>query len=347
MADLLVPILLVEAGLLVAIVAATVLHAAWTAARRRLLAGRLATAQEATVAAVGLRPTGSSTADALHALRRLPRRERLLVLARIGAVVTGQGRDRIAFLTRASGIGRRLRRGASARRARRRLRALRGLTATGTGDRLVPALLDDRDPEVRAQATTWVVRHGDDAAVARLVDRLFDGDGLTRFAAADAAVRIGPRTVEPLAHALATADAGPRVVMALRVAGHVGDVRALEAVRRHVGATDPQVRATALSTVARLGGLPEAPLLAAALADPDAGVRTAGAAGLGRVGAWRHAAALGRALGDPAWSVRRAAGLALLALDAPGLLVLRQHLQDEDRFAADMASRVLDERRIA
>jgi len=347
MADLLVPVLLVEGVLLVAIVTTTVLHAAWTAGRRRRLAGRLAAAQTATVAAVGLQPTGSSTGDALHALGRLPRRERLLVLARIGSVVTGQGRDRIAFLTRASGIARRLQRGAGSRRARRRLRAVRGLTATGTGDRLVPALLDDRDPEVRAQATTWVVRHGDDAAVARLVHRLFDGNGLTRFAAADAAVRIGPRAVEPLARALATADAGPRVVMALRVAGHVGDVRALEAVRRHVAAGDPLVRATALTAVARLGGLPEAALLAAALDDPDPDVRTAAAAGLGRVGAWRHAGALGRALRDPAWSVRRAAGLALVALEAPGLLVLRGHLQDEDRFAADMAGRVLDERRIA
>ncbi|MCW3016357.1 MAG: rane protein of unknown function, partial [Solirubrobacterales bacterium] len=78
------------------------------------------------------------------------------------------------------------------------------------------------------------------------------------------------------------------------------------------------------------------------LADADAGVRAAAARSLGAAGHWTAAGKLRRALGDPAWEVRRAAGLALRALGAPGEVLLRQALSDEDRFARDMARLVLE-----
>jgi hypothetical protein len=40
--------------------------------------------------------------------------------------------------------------------------------------------------------------------------------------------------------------------------------------------------------------------------------------------------------------VRRRSGLALIAMGAPGVLALRGALDDEDRFARDMARQLLD-----
>ena len=47
-------------------------------------------------------------------------------------------------------------------------------------------------------------------------------------------------------------------------------------------------------------------------------------------------------LRDRAWIARREAGLALARLGAPGALCLRRARSESDRFAADMAHRVLD-----
>ena len=70
-------------------------------------------------------------------------------------------------------------------------------------------------------------------------------------------------------------------------------------------------------------------------------VRAAAAQALGKLRHWPAAAALAALLRDRAWEVRRAAGFALRALGAPGLLFLRRSLQDTDRYAADMARHVL------
>lgn len=346
MSELLEPVLVLEAVLLALVVLGTLGHAAWRAIQRRRLRPRIEAARDAIVETLSPVLPPQARERALAAVGRLPARLRLGLLAGVGDQVTGDAGRRVAELTVAAGLDGQLARNASARSRRRRLGAARALTATGGGADVVPALLDDPDPRIRAQAAMWVVRHGDEDAIRRLVAHAFDEDGLSRFASADAIVRIGPRAAPALAAAL-TDDRGAELVVPLRVAGHVRDVRLLEPVRALCASALPAVRAQALDSLARIGGLAEAPVLEAALHDPDPAVRAAAVGGLGRVGAWRATPAIGAALRDPAWDVRRAAGLALLALDAPGRLVLRRALQDEDRFAADMARLALDEERVA
>jgi HEAT repeat protein len=78
------------------------------------------------------------------------------------------------------------------------------------------------------------------------------------------------------------------------------------------------------------------------LADEVPEVRAAAAHALGKLGHWPAVSHLAPLLRDRVWIVRRAAGLALLALGAPGLLYLRRYLSDTDPFAADMAQQALD-----
>jgi HEAT repeat protein len=101
------------------------------------------------------------------------------------------------------------------------------------------------------------------------------------------------------------------------------------------------VRALAIDVVGRTGGADAVERLTALLADPAPAPRAAAARALGHLGHWPAAGRLRELLRDPAWDVRRAAGVALHALGAPGALLLRRALLDEDRFAADMARQIL------
>lgn len=78
------------------------------------------------------------------------------------------------------------------------------------------------------------------------------------------------------------------------------------------------------------------------LSDPVPEVRAAAARGLGRMRHWQAASSLATGLRDPAWRVRRESGLALRAVGAPGVLLLRRAVKGTDAFAADMAQLVLD-----
>ena len=70
--------------------------------------------------------------------------------------------------------------------------------------------------------------------------------------------------------------------------------------------------------------------------------RAGEASALGRCrGLVELAPPLGRLLADSTWQVRRDAGTALAQLGPMGRVVLRCHLQDEDRFARDMAIHIL------
>lgn len=342
MTDLLVPVLLVEAGLLLACLVALVAHMAWAAARARRVAARLAAAEHAAVRALAVGNPDLAVAE----VSAVPAREALALLVRLADAVTGQASATVTAIARRSGLLARVERRLRSVSRWRRLRAVRLLTRLGGGEDTVPGLLEDRAPQVRAQAASWVVRHGDDAAVAALVARLVDADRLARFAAADGAVRLGSRAAPALATVIARTE-GPAVVPALTVAAALNEAPLLAgAVRPHAGARDPEVRAAAVRALARMAGAAEEEVVAAALDDEDPRVRAEAAEACGRTGLWQIAPRLGALLRDPSWDVRRAAGLALRGLGGPGSLVLRRSLDDEDRFAADMARLVLDEERV-
>jgi HEAT repeat protein len=101
-------------------------------------------------------------------------------------------------------------------------------------------------------------------------------------------------------------------------------------------------RARAAALTGAIGGRAAVETLVRLLHDPAAEVRASAAHALGKLEHWPAAASLAALLRDPAWDVRRAAALALRAMGAPGLLLLRRSTSDEDRFARDIARQALE-----
>jgi HEAT repeats len=275
----------------------------------------------------------------LAELRRLPASLKIRLLVEFARAL--QNEERLGDIARALGLVLRAEALCRSRWWWRRLHGLRLLTQFGDGASLVPALLRDAAPVVRAQAVEWVGRHSLAGFVDHILQRLDDPVGLVRFAAQDALLRGGDVVIEPLRGYLGQAPdrgTGP----ALQVAIGLADPRFLETGLALGQSGSMSTRALAASLAGAIGGRESIASLMAWLADPAPEVRAAAAAALGRMGHWPAAPAIARLLGDRAWAVRREAGLALAALGAPGALFLRRALADPDRFAADMSRRVLD-----
>jgi HEAT repeat protein len=174
-----------------------------------------------------------------------------------------------------------------------------------------------------------------------LIALLGDEATVCRFTVKDSLLRLGPAASELLREFLATAS-GAAAAAGLEVAAALRDPRLLEPAFRLLDADDPTVRCRAIDAIGALGGERAAYALIARLDDPAAEVRAAAARALGHGRHWIAGAKLAGALRDRSWEVRRQAGLALRRLGAPGELLLRRMLADEDRFAGHMARLMLD-----
>ena len=190
------------------------------------------------------------------------------------------------------------------------------LTLVGRGESVVPDLLHDPQPDVRAQAAEWAAGHPDPEIVAALVAQLAVPTDLCRFAVQDSLLRLGRFAIEPLACYLEMHDGG-EVEAALEVAIGLADPRFLSPAQTLCRDSEPRVRALAAAIIGALGGEQSTPVLLALLDDPADEVRAAAAESLGRLGQATAAAALSAKLRDRAWDVRHAAGLALRAFGAP------------------------------
>jgi hypothetical protein len=223
----------------------------------------------------------------------------------------------------------------------RRLEGARLLTLIRTGESVVPGLLADPHPWVRAQAAEWAGVHPTAEVIEKLLALLADPSGLCRFTVQDSLIRIGPQAVEPLLKFL-NDHTGPVLEPALEVALSLAEPRFSEPALALCENTSPRVRALAAALLGALGGRESVDVLTTLLDDPVPEVRAAAASSLGKLHHWPAARWLAGALRDQAWIVRREAGLALRAVGSPGLLFLRRSLSDHDPFAADMARQVLD-----
>lgn len=223
----------------------------------------------------------------------------------------------------------------------RRLQGVRLLTMLDTGDVMVPALLADEREEVRTAAVTWAAEHPTGDVIDQLLGMLAGEWGEGAFAVKDALVRIGPPAVDPLTRYLAEQSGGP-LAAGLEVAAALADARMLGAALRALHDPSPHARALAAALTGAIGGAEAVHRLLEMTFDPDAGPRAASARALAKLGHWAAAPRVATMLRDPSWAVRREAGLALKALGAPGALLLRRALMDEDAFARDMARQVLD-----
>ena len=335
------PLLLVviyfEAIALMLLVLAICLRMLWR--RRRDARHRVRLARASIVLTDYLDERAMTPEDAAW-LAHLPGEARLELLVGASSALAGAQRDRITDLAEEIGLIAWAEKKCRSRLWTRRIRGVRALTALGAGDEVVPRLLRDRRPEVRAQAIQWASDSGDPNIGSQLIELLGDEMRFPRFVVQNALLGIGAPAVEPLAQFLRRAEKG--LESALEVAAAMPDPAFLDPALELSDHSSGAVRVHCARILGALGGSESVDRLSEMLSDEDKDVRAAAADGLGHLEHWPAGTQLALALRDQAWAVRRAAGLALRSLGSPGLVLLRRSTSDRDRFAADMARQVLD-----
>ena len=340
-ARLLVVILVVEAALLAGQAAILAGHAFWSARRQRRDTAMADHARRLVRGAVLGGPTPAAAAAAVAALRALPVRVALPLLLDLTAAVSGDVLTRLRGVAAEAGLTGRARSWCRSRRWWRRLRGLRLLARLGGAHDLVPVLLHDPHPAVRAAAADAAADAPDDAVVGWLLRTLDDPDPLCRFSAKAALLRTGSAATGSLCRYLDDPGAA-RAADALQVAAALADAAFLPAALALSGHADPDIRRRAADLLARLGGEPAALRLADLTGDPDSRVRAAAATGIGTLGHWPASPALATALADPSWDVRSAAAISLRRMGPAGRIYLRHAVAGPERFAADISRQVLD-----
>jgi HEAT repeat protein len=327
-----------EALLVVVAVAVLVGRGALLSTRRRRQGPRLARATRTIAAATeGQVPDHAAVAD----LARLPRAAQIFAFGQLGDNLIGAQKRALCRIAGQAGLIAKAEEWCTARRWGQRLRGARLLTLLEGGADVVPHLLDDPRPEVRAQAAQWAGTHPDAESIDRLLTMLGDRETLCRFTVKDALLRVGRPAIEPLLRHLTEVDGDP-AAETLELAAGIADSRFLQPALTHCRASHVQTRSKAATLAGAIGGSEATAVLTELLRDDAPEVRSASAQALGRLRHWPAAGALRECLRDPAWDVRLAAALGLRGLGAPGVLVLRQAMTDSDPFARDMACQVLE-----
>jgi len=331
-------LVIAEALLAVLVVAVLLGRGAWLTARRRIQGPRLARAAQTVAAAAGGRePDRAAVAE----LARLPRAAQIHAFGQLGDNLVGTQKRELCRIAAQAGLIEKAESWCTAMRWGQRLRGARLLTLLGGGDDVVPLLLDDPRPEVRAQAAQWAGEHPKAASIDRLLTMLGDPETLCRFTVKDALMRVGRPAIEPLLRHLSEADGNP-AAEALELAAGIADPRFLRSGLALCRAPHVQTRSRAATLTGAIGGSQAIVVLTELLRDDAPEVRASSAKALGMLRHWPAAGALATCLRDPAWNVRLAAAVALRGLGAAGVLVLRKAMNDSDPFARDMACQVLE-----
>jgi HEAT repeat protein len=335
---LILRVAVVEAALVAAALLVLFGHAVWIATRRRRQGPHLVGAA-LTLAAAG--DGEAPERQALDELAGLSHSAQIGVFAGAGQSLSGIQKQRLAEVATDLGLVHKAERWCSSRRWGKRLRGARLLTLLGEGDGVVNPLLGDPRAEVRAQAAQWVADHPEPESIELLLAMLNDAETLCRFTVKDSLMRIGRPSADQLLRYMSDANGEP-AVEALEVAAGIADARFLAPALELCRAADPRTRSLAAALAGSIGGDRAADALTGLLADPYADVRAVAAKALGRLAHWPATGTLAECLGDPSWEVRRAAAIALRAMGAAGVLLLRRALTDRDPFAQDMARQVLE-----
>lgn len=325
------------AALIAGLIAWIVGHFAWRRWRARCRAS------ERAAALAGLRDVALGRASAQDVAARfsaLPLREQISLLEQVAPPLGARERHRVSGVADRAGLRARADGWCSGRRWWRRLHGLRVLALIGEAAGAARALLGDPSPDVRAEAALLVAPSATAGDLDELLTMLEDEEPLCRRAAKEALLRAGGVTVEPLAARLPLME-GRSLLDGLDVAASLAGPRLVEPVMQLLGDSDPAVRAGALEVVGRSGGAAAIEWALRLLSDPAPRVRATAARILGRLGYWEATRQLRSLMRDSSWEVRRAAAVALKALGPPGTLTLRRALEDDDRFAADMARQIL------
>lgn len=335
--SILVVAVIVEAAIVALAVAAILGRAAWDWRNERKFARLREEARAGLARLVAGDSEGSASVAGL--MRALPRDQQLALIFEIGRALVMEDRRPVAELARELSISTWAERSTGSARWAHRLRGARLLTMLGGGEGVLPPLLLDPHPAVRAAAAEWAGDHPSPRVIQRVIALLDDPAAEARFAARDTLVRMGASAVDPLRLRLRW-DSNRAARETLLVARGIGDHRFVTAGLTYVTAPDPGTRAIAADLLGAIGGAEAASALTSALRDRDPGPRASAARALGRLQHWRSASAVAPLLGDQAWEVRREAALALMAFDAAGLLLLRRAAASQS-FAAEVATLAL------
>jgi HEAT repeats len=318
-ADLLI-IMLIIIGTAIVAVLSTVAMSSLMRAHRIRLDPSLGDARQAIVAALS---GGEAESDhAVAVLSRFSSRHVTNVMLELAPSVTGTSRAVLIALGERTGVLPRVRGGLHSRRWSTRLYSIRVLSAFGVATEEMCGLLTDRSSEVRAQAASWAVVAPGAEVLEGLIGLLTDVDGLCRFAAQDALVRIGLVGSEALISALETEDEDA-VRRMLEVAAAMGDERFYEKAIELTSHESPDTRALAAAVLARTGSPNAGPALVKLLDDSSEDVIRAAVVGIAKLSYWPGGAAVEPFLAHTSWELRKQAGLTLLALGAPGEILLR------------------------
>jgi hypothetical protein len=327
-----------EAALLVSALVVIFGHALWLQRSRRRDAALLARAH---AALSEMLQRSDAAPDAAPVVGALSLALRIRLFSDLAVSLSGGAAARLTTLASASGLTAAAERWGRSRWWWRRLRGVRLLTVIGGGTSMVPGLLDDPNPFVRAQAAEWAAAHPTPDVIQRLLGALAGGGQLFRFSAQDALGRIGRQAIDPISDFLATHRGAPTEPV-LEVTVGLPDARLLPSALRSAGDAAARVRALAAALLGALGGDQAVAALMRMLADQSTTVRAAAVRALGHLGEWQAAPRIAPLLRDRTWQVRKDTGLTLRRFGAPGMLYLRRAVADADPFAADMAIQMLD-----
>jgi len=206
---------------------------------------------------------------------------------------------------------------------------------------IVARLLDDGSTSV--QAATIESFGSDQIAdhAAKLLELMSDQNQSVRFTAQQALLRGDGRIAEPLRLWLTNADQ-EFAHYGLEVAAYLDDPRLVHVISTFAEAEDPLLRRL-VARATPVGSIPaDLGFFRALFDDEDPIVRATVIESTTRIDADWLLPRVARALTDRAWKVRRAAGLALAQSGALGEMFLREALDSEDPFAADMARNFLE-----
>ena len=334
--DLIIVVLTII-GTGIAAVLVTVAVSSLVRAHRIRMEPSLGDARQAIVEA--LSGGDAETDRAFSVLSRFSDRYVAEVMLDMAPSVTGTSRSVMVVLGERTGMLRHARIGVRRRRWSTRLYSARVLSAFGVETEELPRLMTDRSPEVRAQAAAWAVIAPKDESLAGLIGLLGDTDGLCRFAAQDALIRIGLPASDSLISALDRVD-GEVTQRILEVATAMGDGRFYRPAVELVENPSPETRALAAAVLARTGSPQAGPELVRLLEDPSEVVVLAAAVGIAKLAYWPGCVEIEPLLSHPSWELRRQAGVTLLALGAPGVILLRSAAPGEGP-AAEIATQAL------
>ncbi len=285
-------------------------------------------------------PDGSSRGSAETPTLGTDDRWAITTISRLTGQLSGQSAERLLATKGEARARMAAQQWCRSRRSWRRVQGIRALNLLQVAVPDLTYLLGDRRPDVRTEAAAWVAMHPTTRGINQLLTMLGDDEGRCRWAASDALLRLGARSVDPLRAYLDTDP--PRLDEALRLAAQLATPALLAPALRESHHRRPAVRAAAAHALAAVGGEPAVDALTRMLQDDDAEVRAAAARGLGDLECWTRAAEVADLLYDPVWAVRRSAAATLRSLGPVGRLHLRRALTDADPRAAEIAKHVVD-----